>query len=781
MIAHIDCETRREQSLLEHSRNVSGLCSQAASVLRLGALASLIGLIHDMGKATENYRTYLLISAGVIQGRASRGSVHHAPVGAIFAYRRWFHRPEADTAMKTTAQIVMLTVYGHHSGLMDVITPDGELQLLERLEQDPDVLCYEEAVNHFVREVCSLNELDALFDKALGEIRAFLEKLKGSGITDKPSIRGLLTKELFGILIDADRWDSACFSYGTAPQQKDIAPDWAKALNHLNLHLSQLDHGSPISRIRSRISEECEQAAGGNGHLFRLSVPTGGGKTFASLRFALKRAALRPEECKRIFYVIPFNTILDQNARDIRNALGDSLRILEHHSNVVFEGEQAAEEFGNYRLLTERWDSDLILTSMVQFLNCFYTADNSDARRIPQLSGSIIVFDEIQSLPKKCTRLFEQAIDFLTEFCGCTVVLCTATQPALQFHISPAEIVSDVPTLFGQLKRTRLTDETQTALSWDEASEKAAGLMKRYGAVLMIVNTQKAAQEMAALMKERGYPVAHLSTDMVPAHRIRVIGSIRNWDGDRPLFCVSTALIEAGINISFPCVVRSLAGLGSILQAAGRCNRNGELGEGVLGDVYIWLLRDERLVNLREIADAQQVTCGILASDFILDSPEGIDRYFQNERETFDRLIDYPIISPKATLTDLFGKNTVSRKEIPAAKDAVSFPIPGAFHTVGENFQVIDEQTQSVLVPYEKGEEIIAKLCSIRDMREMTRLLREAQQYSVSLYDSRFKRFLSSGIIRYDENSGVYILRKEYYSQDTGVTDMPVAADYLEV
>ncbi len=777
MIAHFDCKTGREQSLSEHSRNVSDLCGQAAFSLQMKALASLIGLIHDMGKATESWQRYLRISVGLEDGSATRGSVHHAPIGAIFVYKRWF-RQDAELPLKTAVQIIMLTVYGHHSGLMDVITPDGQLQLLAKLEQDPEALNYNEAVDNFIRDVCPLSELDTCFADAVSEMQAFLEKLKSSTISDQAFMRGLLTKELFGILVDADRWDSSCFEYETDPKQGKAHPNWSNALDNLNRDLSQMDHSSMINQIRRRISDNCEQAAKGSGKLFRLSVPTGGGKTFASLRFALKYSALHSEDINRIFYIIPFNTILDQNAKEIRRVLGDTIRILEHHSNVVFEGESADEEIENHRLLTERWDSDLILTSMVQFLNCFYTADNSDARRLPHLTDSVLVFDEIQSLPKKCTRLFERAIDYLTEFCGCTVILCTATQPALEFHLTPFEMVPDVQVLFKELKRTQLIDETQRALSYSEASEKAINLVEQYGAVLMIVNTKEAARKMAELMKEFGVTTAHLSTDMVPAHRMQVIESIKNRDKNQPFFCVSTALIEAGIDISFPCVVRSLAGLGSILQAAGRCNRNGELGKEALGTVYIWKLRDERLGNLPEIATAQQVTYGILNSDFLPDSPEGIDRYFQNERNAFDCLSDYPITEPKAFLTDLYGKNTYSRKSIIDRQKSVFFPIPGAFRTVGERFNVIDARTMRVLAPFEKGEEIIKELCTVRDLKKMIHLLRESQQYSVSLYKNRFLDFCRNNRIRYVENSGVYILMKEYYSLETGVTDAPSAAEF---
>ena len=780
MIAHVDCKTGRKQSLKEHCYNVAKICGQLSCPLKLRALSTLSGLLHDMGKGTQLFQSYLLIAAGFISGKAQRGSVHHAPIGALFVYRRWYS-PDMDVPRKIAAQLLMLTIYGHHSGLMDVITPDGQNHLLDCMEQDTEALHYDEAVNTYLLDVCSFKRLDDLFSDAVLEVQDFLDKLNKSGVKDKVFMRGLLARELLGILVDADRLDSSCFVYGKSMHEVKNSPNWGEALKKLCDYLTNINRNGTINQIRARISEECEKATTGNNRLYRLSVPTGGGKTFASLRFALKYAQAHSLEIKRIFYVIPFNTILDQNAKDIKDVLGDTLRILEHHSNVVYLGENADEEYENYRHLTERWDGDLILTSMVQFLNCFFSADNSDARRVPHLSGSILIFDEIQSLPKKCTRLFENVIDFLTEFCGCLVVLCTATQPSLQFHLSPVELVPDVPKLFKELKRTRIINETQVARTYFEASKRAGELMQRYGSVLMIVNTKEAAHEMAERMKEEGFPTVHLSTDMVPAHRIKIIESIRRRDRGQPVFCVSTALIEAGINISFPCVIRSLAGLSSILQAAGRCNRNGELGEGNFGDVYIWLLSEERLRNLPEIATAQQVTYGILASDFVPDSPRGIDQYFENERRAFEKKVEYPIEALKSSLTDLFGSNKISRKMISEEKGTVFFPIPGAFHVVGEKFQVIDSRTKSVLVPYERGEEIITRLCASNNITEKTGLLREAQRYSVSLYENRFVNFCHEGKIQYDENSGVYILMKEYYSYETGVVDNSHAMDYLYI
>ncbi len=789
MFAHLDGLTGRGQDLADHSRHVSALCADAVRSVVLTAVATLIGLIHDMGKGTEAFQIYLRVSAGTEEGKASCGQVHHAPIGAVYAFRRWYQE-KGELAEKLTAQIVMMTVYAHHAGLMDVITPSGETLLLEKMENPNEHLSIDEAVWNFHSEVADTAELDGLFRDAVIEIRGYLDRLNAAGVKKKAFANGLLIRYLLGVLVDADRWDSACFAYGEDPFRSSSSPDWNNILSLLNIYVSKLPNAGRIGEIRTGISDACERAAELSPYvsdgLYRLSVPTGGGKTFASLRFALRFAALHPERIRRILYIIPFNTILDQNARDIREAVGDSVGILEHHSGVVFDEHASPGEIENYRRLTERWDCDLILTSMVQFLNSFFSSSNTDARRLAHLSGSVLIFDEIQALPKRCTQLFEQAVDFLTAVLHCTIVLCTATQPDLHFHAEPREMIPDTAGLFRELKRTALIDESRAALTFAEAAERVRELVGRYGSVLMIVNTKAAAREMGMLVKESGIPTLHLSTDMVPAHRLEIIDRIRNRDRSEPLFCVSTALIEAGINISFPCVVRSLTGLGSILQAAGRCNRNAELGDGVYGDVYIWSLNEESLKKLPEIEAAQQVTRGLLASAYEPDSPEGIGLYYRNERKDkdFAKLLPYPVTDPADTLFSLLGVNGKSYAEIPETRRSLGtfFPVPAAFRTAEDKFRVIDQDTISVLVPYKRGEEIITALCSLPGMDEKIRLLREAGRYSVSLYEHKFRKLRDElKAVRYLEDSGVYILDKAYYSLDYGVTDTPAAMDYLDL
>ncbi|MGJ4849160.1 CRISPR-associated endonuclease Cas3'' [Bacillota bacterium Meth-B3] len=437
------------QVLSEHCREVAYLAGGALSSLGLEDTGRLVGLLHDMGKAPVAFQDYLEMSYTHPELR-ERGSVLHAPIGAIFAYERWF---DGDPFAKLTAQVISMAVYGHHAGLPDCLNEKGESPYLRYFSsEEKEKLHYREAVGNYLREIAGADELDKLFARAKAEISALFARLE----SDAQAFQlGMIARMVLGALVDADRWDSACFEHGADPLAPgEPPPDWAELLARLEAHLSKFTDPSTLNDIRTRISRECLGCASLPPGIFTLTVPTGGGKTFSTLRYALAHAD--GAHMRRIFYVIPFNTILDQNAADIREALNNYEGILEHHSGVVRNNE---DEEAAYRLLTERWDSPIVLTSMVQFLNTLYRKENSDARRMGALAHSVLIFDEVQALPKRCTHLFEQAIRFLVRFCGCTVVLCTATQPRLDLPAQP--MIGEVSKLFEDMQRVRYVDQSR--------------------------------------------------------------------------------------------------------------------------------------------------------------------------------------------------------------------------------------------------------------------------------------------------------------------------------
>ena len=829
-IAHIRESDGKEQTLSSHCRNVAALCSRGAEIAGLSRLAELIGLTHDMGKATDEFADYL---RAALRDDKAKSPHHHAPTGAIYAYRRWFMRENASACERAAAQIAMLCILGHPAGLPDCLDVKGKSTLLKNMKDEAVPVHADEAIAWFLQNIADEAELDALFESACRELSALFPDL------DRPSADtavalGLISRLMLSALVDADRWDSACFEYDENPFEAASAPDWNALLNTFErFRRTHLSGEGDINRIRADISDLCWQKAASDTGVVTLSVPTGGGKTFSSLRYALRHAALNGQ--RRLFYIIPYNTILDQNARDIREALADYPSILEHHSNVVIESEderradrsagrhsnaESEDEQDTYKRLTERWDSDIILTSLVQFLNACYAAPNSAARRFHALTNAVLIFDEIQSLPKACKVLFERAIQFLTQYCRSTVMLCTATQPRLSLTPAPVELMPHVEALYERLKRVRYIPQLDADRTCASAGAEIARLLEEKS-VLAILNTKAAAwsvyDEATRILRERGHALAafdpllpedtladaaracspdeilcvHMSTLLCPAHRKKLIAWIKAWlRAGRRVLCVSTALIEAGINVSFPVVIRDLAGLPSVVQAAGRANRNMEYG---CGDVLIWNFPEEAraLAHLEDVQHGADITRTFLNSASIdndeLDSPKMIENYFNQEARYIEEKQKFPVevredgLRKSCYLTELLGKNTQIVSGIGKYKSLKPLVLHQSFRTAGKYFYVIPDDTKSVLVPWGGGAALIAALNGEHDMREEIRLLRRAQAYSVNLYDNMYRRLKNAGAISLIGNSGVCALAEGFYSDAGGVSVEQSELELLEL
>ena len=802
MIAHIRESDGAAQPLSAHCEAVGRLCSASAQAIGLPHLARLMGLLHDMGKATKQFEAYL---RAALSENAAASPHHHAPTGAIYAYRRWFLRPGATPRVRATAQIIMLCISGHHAGLADCLDQRGMSPLLQGLEAETRPVHADEAIAWFHQHVADESALDALFQAGCAEIAALFPDLSLTNASTEAAL-GLLCRLLLSMLVDADRWDSACFEYGEDPFAASApAPDWRALLDVFDqFRQANLTNAGKINRIRADISDRCFEKAALPPGIVTLSVPTGGGKTYSSLRYALRHAALHGQT--RIFYIIPYNTILDQNAQDIRDALGGYPSILEHHSNVVLETE---DEQTAYKRLTERWNCDIILTSLVQFLNACYAAPNSAARRFHRLTNAVLIFDEIQSLPKHCKVLFERAIQFLSTYGRSTVVLCTATQPRLTLSPAPSELIPQAEALYAQLKRVHYIPQPDFGRTYASAGQRIAQLMEEKS-VLVIVNIKAAAwsvfQAATEALQARGHALIfsdnapdaapdaeqagpkeeilciHMSTLLCPAHRKVLIARMKAWlKAGKRVLCVSTALIEAGINVSFPVVIRDLAGLPSIVQAAGRANRNMEYGSG---EVLIWNFPEETnaLSKLPDVQKGANITAGIFANPSIapdeLDSPAMIDQYFRSEEPYIQETQRFPadVSAPgekkiMAYLTDLLAKNGKYTHEARCnVQSSQALVLHQSFRTAAKHFFVISDETTPVLVPWGEGVEIIAALNGRHDMQEEIRLLRKAQAYTVNLYESTFRHLREAGAIWQPAQSNVCILKEGYYSKEAGVS-----------
>lgn len=433
-IARVRNSDNSPQPLSEHLLAVAEMSEKAASKVNLPSLGRLVGLLHDLGKYSDSFQSYIRDVTGLngveAQKRANsqQGKVDHATAGA---QKIWNELRVKDTEFGLiAAQILAICVAGHHGGLLDFVGPHGKSEFLKRMKKSPD--------NTFINEVeekCESEIKEALYQILSSKLIFDELKPRLLQICQNEKIKrlrafhlGLLTRFIFSGLIDGDRSNSADFEkpFRAELRNNGDAVDWSFYAATLESHLATLKPRNQVDELRNSISQECFDAASRPQGMFTLAVPTGGGKTLASLRFALNHAKHHSAMgnkagFERIIYVIPYTTIIDQNAKVLSDILGAE-SVLEHHSNLIMEDDE-----NRIRILTENWDAPIVLTTSVQFLNALFSASTTDVRRMHAMANAVIIFDEIQSLPIKTIHLFNNAVNFLVQTCGSSIVFCTAT------------------------------------------------------------------------------------------------------------------------------------------------------------------------------------------------------------------------------------------------------------------------------------------------------------------------------------------------------------------
>lgn len=781
MIAHIrNFDGRTEiQTVEEHDWNTGTLASGFGESFGMRILALLASLLHDIGKLSFAFGSY-------IHGdpQYARGSIDHCYAGAKYLFDLSVH----DPSLADTAAFLGRVILSHH-GLHDWIDSEGKDYFQRRIQKTE---FYEEIMEN-ARALSFFDDIPKLLREADAEYKILSAKLEA--LADEMNLptteerdealafyHGMLERLLTSILMDADRTDTADFMSGTVEGKSyDLESLWEEMRRRSDGKFAEFSlKTDPISKQRGKISERCAEFAKHPVGICRLVVPTGGGKTLSSLRFAIEYCQRFHK--KKIIYVAPFMSIIEQNSDEIRSLSGDDA-FFEHHSDALSRVMESGgqEQLNEYELRAERWDSPVIATTMVQFLNTLFSGKPSSIRRMHHLSDAVIIIDEIQSLPLKCTYLFNLAMNFLARICGSTIVLCSATQPPLEevnrypllLDHAP-DMIEDTGEIFAAFRRTEIINLTRKSYyTFEEVAEFCLEKQRENGSLLLIVNTKAAAAEIYKRL--RGMDVAeavHLSTNMCPQHRRETIDLVREKLRDhRPLICVTTQLIEAGVDISFGCVVRSLAGLDNIAQAAGRCNRNGEHDR--LCPVFLLNLREENLGRLKEISCAQSVSYEILDTavlDENFPDRETMSAFFRRlYRENRSELL-YPYQGD--TLVGLLSCNRerclLSRKR------------PGlhgqAFATAGNAFEVIPNRTQSLLVPYYKNckdkdtgiEQIVARLSSDCLPNRTSTLLRRLQPYMVEVYPEQLKILEDNGAVTLLP-SGVLAVEENYYNKEYGL------------
>lgn len=784
--AHINPITLKEQSVKKHSYNVSKMATEYCAKIALAETGKLTGLLHDMGKVTDIFNSYIHYSLMNPNDKSFKGSIDHSTAGAKFIYDNFYN--STDQFQRLTAQLISLVICSHHGGLIDSLDLYGMDRFTDRMKKEKKIF-YDEVQSNFKSECLKMECINDLFNKSKEEIKSIFIKINKIDRSAK-FIRfaaGMLEKYLFSCVIDADRYDTYTFMEGKDLQRKiNKEALWNELADILEDKLKSYLKVNKIDLLREEVSLSCKNFAKNKPGIYQLSVPTGGGKTLSSLRYALEHAKKFHKD--RIFYIIPFTTIIDQNAKDIKDILGHKDMILEHHSNLVLDNEEE-----DYKLLTERWDSPIILTTMVQFLDTLFSGGTQGIRRMHNLANSIIIFDEIQALPIKCISMFNSAINFLSNICNTTTILCTATQPLLSTTKIPLKlsenpnIISNIHDKFKQFKRVNLIDkrivgEYSANLLKDFISNK----MDEVKSILIILNTKNSAKEVfhalqkanTNLPKNKQYVIVHLSTSMCPAHRIKVLKDMREKLGHQRVICISTQLIEAGVNISFECVIRSLAGLDNIAQAAGRCNRHGERD---CGDVYIVNVAGENVSKLTDIKEGQECTKRVLDEfkenpnmfDNDLLSPKAMEQYYQYYFYNRRAEMDYTLPKPNndKTMYDLLSNNKEAIRAFEGRNGhKPELILRQAFKTAGKNFHVIDQNTTGVIVPYGEGKKLITLINGECKLSELKQYLKKAQQFSVNLFEADMRKLEKfEGLIKLKDGA-MLALRNEFYTENMGVT-----------
>lgn len=811
-IAHQRKTDEAIQSVERHLLDVSGITKSLAAKVGLPEQGELIGLLHDLGKYSDEFQVYLKSAVGLIDqdnddfvdSRGMKGKVDHSTAGAQLVWRELSTRGKMGPIV---GQMLSLCIASHHSGLIDCLSSDtssfGEDRFTKRIGKSDDRTHLQEAIAKMdktiearFRELLGKPELVDGVRKVLQKI-AELERKRG----DEQIVRfkvGLLVRYLFSCLIDADRIDSADFEkpHAAKARRHGQYDEWRCLTNRLDARLSDFVAKSPIDKLRLNISQHCWDKADKGKGIYTLTVPTGGGKTLASLRFALHHA--EKHKMDRVIYAIPFTSIIDQNADVVRKILepdgvGTGSVVLEHHSNLMPE-----DENWKTKMLVENWDAPVIYTTNVQMLETLFGAGTRGARRLHQLANAVLVFDEIQTLPVNCIHLFCNAINFLVEHCGATVVLCTATQPLMDMveqskgalRISPDnEIMPDVGDLFRKLKRVEVLNRRKPG-GWsnEEVATLALEEAGKANSCLVIVNTKKSAQALFQLCRSQSdLPVYHLSTNMCPAHRRAILDEIRQrLEAKEPLLCISTQLIEAGVDVDFGAVIRSVAGLDSIAQAAGRCNRNGLRD---VGYVHVVNLSEERVDMLKDIACGQRVTERLLdefekeparfGNDLL--GPTAIECYFHYYFAERRGEMDYPVgsnvLGHNDTLLNLLAGNTNAAEEFHRSQaKPFNLYLRQSFMAAAKAFKSIDAPTRGVIVPYgSAGNNLIGELCGAFEVEKQFKLLRRAQQYTVNVFPHQLEKLQDENAL-HEIQTGVdilYLADTRYYNENFGLSLTP--------
>lgn len=645
ILAHVD-QSGRHHLLADHLRETARLAREFAEKFASGAAAELTALAHDLGKTQSAFQDRL---------RGNPHRVRHAYVGAAELFNH-----------NDVSCLLAAAVSGHHSGL-------------------PNFMEFAQDIRADLNEArCHLKRA-----RSFGFPQIFPLQIKPHFLTHDEITYEFWLRMIFSTLVDADYLDTERFFN----EEKFDLRAGTLRLEDMKLQLDEYlltKTGeavlTPLNQLRRRVLNECRAAALQPPGLFSLTVPTGGGKTLSAMSFALDHAVRH--NLNRVIVVIPFTSIIEQNAQVYRDVFGDDA-VIEHHSIARVETDETREIPPRSSLAAENWDASLVVTTSVQFFESLFANQPGRCRKLHNIARSVVILDEVQTLPAKLLSTIVDGLGELVRNYGTSIVLSTATQPALRCRTDfplgltgIREIISDPASLFtATASRTHVSwpADPQTPMSWESLADRLAD----EPSVLCVVHRRDDAQRLTGLLDERvgDEKTIHLSATMCAEQRLEKIREIRTLlQDDVTLRVVSTQLVEAGVDLDFPVVYRALGGLDSIAQAGGRCNREGRLAGGRV-EVFVAMSAPPMGIPVK----ALEVTKGLLAARGALDihDPTLYDEYFK-------RLYN---------LTDHDAKDIQKKRAKLAFKD-----VAAAFRMIE------DDWSESIIVPYGRGAQLLADL-----------------------------------------------------------------------
>ena len=789
--AHYNRDTNEMQSLKIHLTNVAESGRKEAESLGQGDVLFLLGLYHDLGKANKAFQDKLEMQPNK--------HVDHSSAGARYLFQNiqaCLKKSSIPLADRVLFQEISAYVISAHHGMYNIPLQDEDVQaerfafnklrhrIIEGIANEPyqeDILPFAQELEDELR-IYGYKDLNDLIEKAFANYQQAWSKLSWSDESEKEYYSGCFIRMYLSFLKNADILDTIN-AYGLLIEP--LKDEEKQKLNESYLEAIERKYRSfshPTTRlneIRSQIGERVKSRGEKDSTgIYRLDLPTGAGKTNLSMRYAFHQ--LIDQNKSRFFYITPFLSVLEQNASEIRKVIGE-VGVLEHHSNVVKQTDDNDEKgaaMSNY--LIESWDSQTILTSMVQFFQTLFKTKSANIRRFSSLANSVLILDEVQSLPIEVTTLFNLTMNFLNKVMNTTIILCTATQPtydsaAIKHKLSYGgkygeaadivELTHDEKEVFSRTELRKFDENNQHS----NLSDLVGFVLENDESILAIFNTKKTVDKFYMMLEElTDRPIYQLSTNMCAQHRLDIISEIKqHLKKGIPIICISTQLIEAGVDIDFNRVIRSYAGVDSIVQASGRCNREGKRDKGQVTLVNL-TAEEENLSRLKEIKAKKDATEHIIHKisspiEMSLLNRDFFEYYYANNQGS----MDYPL-SHGESVYDYLSTNSYQDRNNFKGK------LKQAFKTAGLKMNLINNDTIGVLVPYGDAIEkllFLEELCeygypSVEDYQTIKALLKELQPYTVNV--RKHDQVLEA--TKPYLNGQIQILSDGYYDVKKGIT-----------